>query len=88
MTAESLQHTPECMNCRFNPRQEQSQYKPSLSQLEDQLEEMLQSWTETLLVNFNDPSVKESIELLESEQKHLMDELIQNRHLRYLLNSI
>ncbi|MCH5438466.1 MULTISPECIES: DUF6079 family protein [Bacillus cereus group] len=79
LTAESLQHTPECMNCRFNPRQEQSQYKPSLSQLEDQLEEMLQSWTETLLVNFNDPSVKESIELLESEQKHLMDELIQKQ---------
>ncbi|MGY0012770.1 DUF6079 family protein [Bacillus anthracis] len=79
LTVEKLQHTPECPQCRFNPREEQNKSKPSLVQLEDQLGELLNSWTETLLTNFNDPIVKESIDLLESEQKRLMNELIQNK---------
>ncbi|PEY26875.1 ATPase [Bacillus anthracis] len=79
LTVEKLQHMPECPNCRFNPREEQNKAKPSLAQLEDQLGELLNSWTETLLTNFNDSIVKESIDLLESEQKCLMNELIENQ---------
>ncbi|AXK17094.1 DUF6079 family protein [Bacillus sp. COPE52] len=79
LTVEKLQHTPECPHCRFNPREEQNKVKPSLLQLEGQLGELLNSWTETLLTNFNDPIVKESIGLLESEQRSLINELIENK---------
>ncbi|MEH7556570.1 DUF6079 family protein, partial [Priestia megaterium] len=79
LTAEKLNHTPECPNCRYNPREERNKVKPSLSQLEDQLGELLHSWTEMLLTNFNDPIVRESIDLLEVEQKHLINELISNK---------
>ncbi|MGG0250717.1 DUF6079 family protein [Peribacillus frigoritolerans] len=79
LTAEKLDHTPECPNCRFNPREELNKVKPSLSHLEDQLGEMLNSWTDMLLTNFNDPMVKESIDLLDSEQKQLMNELISKK---------
>ncbi|MGI1798584.1 DUF6079 family protein [Priestia sp. TRN 1309] len=79
LTIENMSHIPECPNCRYNPREEQNKQKPSLSQLEDQLGELLNSWTEMLLTNFNDPLVKTSIELLESNQKLLIQELISNK---------
>lgn len=79
LTSEKLQHTPECPYCRYNPRVEQNNVKTSLSELEDQLGELLNSWTETLLTNFNDESVKESIELLEPGQKKLISEFIKKR---------
>lgn len=79
LTAENLQHKPECPHCQFNPRVEQNKEKLSLSQLEDELGEMLNTWSETLLTNFNDPVVKDSIEMLESEQKRLINELIANK---------
>ena len=61
LTVEKLQHTPECPQCRFNPREEQTKAKPSLVQLEDQLGELLNAWTETLLTNFNDSIVKKAL---------------------------
>lgn len=79
LTAENLQHKPECPHCQFNPRVEQNKEKLSLSQLEDELGEMLNTWSETLLTNFNDPVVKDSIEMLEPEQKRLINELIANK---------
>ncbi|PEK99501.1 DUF6079 family protein [Bacillus sp. AFS017336] len=79
LTAEKLQHSPTCPNCKFNPREEQNNTKISLSELEDQLGELLNSWTETLLTNFNDPTVKESIGLLQGDQNLLMEEFIANK---------
>ncbi|WP_254843978.1 DUF6079 family protein [Virgibacillus dokdonensis] len=79
VTADNLQHTPECQKCHFNPREEQLNERPSLTELEEELNELLETWTDTLLTNFNDASVKESIELLEAEEKELMNEFIQRK---------
>ncbi|MDC7724454.1 DUF6079 family protein [Priestia megaterium] len=78
LTVEKLNHTPECPKCRYNPREEQNKVKPSLPELEDELGDLLSSWTETLLTNFNDKVVRESIDLLELEQQDLINELIAN----------
>lgn len=79
VTADKLAHTPECQNCHFNPREELLNEKPSLSELDEELDDLLATWTDTLLTNFNDSSVKESIELLEVEEKQLINELIQKK---------
>src|SRR5699024_4896100 len=79
LTSDKLTHTPECPNCNFSPKEEQLKQGLSLSELEDELEVLLSTWTETLLMNFNDPAVKDSIELLEIEEKQLIDIFIQDQ---------
>ncbi|MGM0840266.1 MAG: DUF6079 family protein [Bacillota bacterium] len=79
VTADKLEHTPECPNCHFNPREELLKEKVSLEELEEELQVLLETWTETLLTNFNDSTVKESISLLEAEEKQLINEFIQQK---------
>ena len=79
LTAEKLEHRPECPHCRFNPREELNRDKVSLDELDEELESILSNWTETLLTNFNDPVVKESIGLLEDKQKQLIQSFIENQ---------
>ncbi|MFD2759749.1 DUF6079 family protein [Lentibacillus juripiscarius] len=76
LTTDKLQHSPECQECHFNPREEQLKQKPSLSELEEELQGLLDTWTETLLTNFNDPVVKESIDLLEEKEKQLINDFV------------
>ena len=78
LTVNDLEHLPECKNCNFNPREEVMVEKISLDDLDEQLDEILATWTDTLLTNFNDPVVKESIELLDESQKELIQSLIEN----------
>ncbi|MFC4660780.1 DUF6079 family protein [Oceanobacillus aidingensis] len=81
VTADKLQQTPECQKCHFNPREESLNEKPSLSELEEEMVELLTVWTDTLLTNFNDASVKESIELLEVEEKQLINDFMHEKTL-------
>lgn len=78
LTADKLEHTPECQECHYNPREEQLKEKPSLAELGEELDGLLTMWTDTLLTNFNDPSVKESIGLLDPEERQLIDEFIED----------
>ncbi|NMA74019.1 MAG: ATP-binding protein, partial [Bacteroidales bacterium] len=79
LTAEKLEHRPECPHCHFNPREELNREKVSLDELDEDLESILSKWTDTLLTNFNDPVVKESIELLEGKQKQLIQSFIKSQ---------
>lgn len=77
LTPEKLAHQPECTNCHFNPREESMIERVSLEDLDEELDSILENWTETLLTNFNDPVVKESIELLEANQKQLIENFME-----------
>lgn len=79
LTAEKLAHRPECSQCQFNPREELTHGKTSLEDLDEEIQEIYSSWTETLLTNFNDSSVQESIALLEKQQKQLIESFINNQ---------
>lgn len=79
LTPEKLEQNPECTNCHFNPREEFSGKKYSISELEEQLDALLTSLTDILLTNFNDPEVKESIILLDDQHKALINDFITNR---------
>lgn len=76
LTREQLQHSPICSHCRYNPREESLVQLNQLESLEDDLGEMLNKWTETILTNLNDPSVKESISLLSASQQQLINNFI------------
>lgn len=79
VTADKLQHSPTCSECKFQPIEITTNEKALLKQLEEQLPKLLEEWTETLLTNFNDPEIKENITLLSNEQQQLVQSLIQNR---------
>ncbi|PWA07895.1 ATPase [Pueribacillus theae] len=79
LTADELEHRPECPHCHFNPRVEWNREKVSLDELDEELDSILANWTDTLFTNFNEPDVKESIELLEGKQKQLIQSLIENQ---------
>lgn len=78
VTEEKLQHSPTCSECKFQPVEITTNEKALLKQLEQQLPQLLETWTETLLTNFNDPEIKENITLLSAEQQQLVQALIQN----------
>lgn len=79
VTADKLQHSPTCSECKFQPIEITTNEKAQLKQLEEQLPKLLEEWKETLLTNFNDPEIKENITLLSNEQQQLVQSLIQNR---------
>ncbi|WP_044893683.1 DUF6079 family protein [Bacillus alveayuensis] len=79
LTREQLQHDPICPHCKFNPRDEVMVQRISLEQLEERLDDLLNTWTETLLTNFNDPIVQEGISLLSAEQQQLVKDFIEKK---------
>lgn len=79
LTREQLQHDPICPYCKFNPRDEAMVQRISLEQLEERLDDLLNTWTGTLLTNFNDPIVQEGISLLSAEQQQLVKDFIEKK---------
>jgi hypothetical protein len=75
LTQEKLKHTPDCPDCRFNPKEEHKN-RYSLEELEEALDSILSKWTETLVSNLNNTLIKESIDLLEKSQKDSIYSLI------------
>lgn len=82
LTADKLQVRPECPSCHYNPREELSMEKPALSDLENELYTLLDTWTDILLTNLNDSEVQESIGLLEPKQKDLVKQFIEAESLQ------
>ena len=72
-----------CPHCSFKPSEHDSllSAKETLSQLDDELDRLMQSWTETLIENLEDPTVKEAIELLEQHQKNIVRDLLKTKEL-------
>ena len=77
VTADSLQHTPLCNNCKYRMFEVSTNDKVTLRNLEEQLPIIYERWMDTLLTSLNDASVMENIELLQSHQKELVKQFIQ-----------
>lgn len=81
VTSESLQHTPLCNNCKYRMTDVSTNDKVMLKNLEEQLPIIYERWMDTMLTSLNDPSVKESIELLQPNQKELVKQFMQTGEL-------
>ncbi|WP_374683090.1 DUF6079 family protein [Accumulibacter sp.] len=67
LTKQDLDADPICPHCAFRPVEEPytgTQAGDRISQLDAELDDMVQSWTNTLLGNLRDPTVADNIELL------------------------
>ena len=81
LTDQDLDATAECPHCAFRPSTERSAASAGqvLSSLDDELDALLSTWTETLLGNLDDPTTKEQLALLERDQRNLVDAFIASR---------
>lgn len=79
LTKEKLEGLPICSDCHFNPKEEKIVKSFSLEEIEDELENLLETWTSTLINTFKDPKIKANIELLTKEQKVMISTLIKNK---------
>ena len=52
-----------------------------LQQLDEQLDKLVENWTQTLLANLEDPTTKANLSLLKPEQRKLVDGFIKKRAL-------
>lgn len=83
LTEQELQATPTCPHCQFKPGSEGIDIPASsvLAQKETQLNQLLLDWTQTLLVNLEDPTTRENLNLLKSEQRQLVDQFLASQTL-------
>lgn len=74
-----LEHSPICPYCKYRPKDEKYAHQVTVEQLEDELNELIDTWTSTLLVNLNDKDLKNNIQLLSKEQQEVIDGFIKDK---------
>ncbi|MFJ1300293.1 DUF6079 family protein [Pseudomonadota bacterium AL_CKDN230030165-1A_HGKHYDSX7] len=80
----TLVTTAVCPHCQFRPSAEQLELLPAanrLHKLDDDLDELLANWQQTLLENLEDPFTQESLGLLPAASKNLIDAFLASRAL-------
>ena len=87
---QELNASPLCPHCQFKPGVE-SVYggmpvSTILNSFDDELDKMLENWTQTILTNLEDPTTKENINLLKPAERKLIDGFIKKRSLPDDLN--
>jgi hypothetical protein len=73
-----------CPHCQFRPSAEQMELIPAanrLHKLDDDLDQLVSNWQQTLLENLEDPFTQESLSLLPSASKRLIDAFLTSRKL-------
>lgn len=94
LTEQEILKSPICPHCGYSPRQqgeEDASFK--LSQVREQIDELLESWNKTLLSNLKDPSVKESIALMDSKKQDCINTFVSEKVLPddlsdYFINTV
>jgi len=83
LTEQELEASPVCPHCGFKPAAEPPTAPAAsmLDALDDELDKLVENWTQTLLADLEDPTTKENLSLLKPEQRKLVDEFIENRTL-------
>ncbi len=81
LTERDLQKSPVCSGCSFKPGVEQTKVPAAtiLNQMDDELDNLLSTWTQTLLTNLEDPTTKNDLKLLKPEDRKLLDIFIKKR---------
>lgn len=67
------------LHCSFKPANEQLQLgvaASALAQLDDELDQLLANWQQTLLDNLEDPTIQANLELLKVSARELTESFI------------
>jgi len=83
LTEQNLDSNPICPHCSFRPSFETSSSASFqiIDQMNSQLKNIFEGWTNTLLSNLEDPITKENMNLLKSEDQELLETFIKSRKL-------
>ena len=79
-----LSASPVCPHCGFRPANEQGELLPAanvLKQLDDELDRLIDGWTQTLLDNLDDPIIQENFDLLKPAARSLVDGFMSSKSL-------
>jgi hypothetical protein len=80
-----LSASPVCPHCNLRPANEQGDMLPAanvLKQLDDELDRLIDGWTQTLLDNLEDPIIQGNFDLLKPVARSLLDGFISSKTLR------
>jgi len=83
LTERELQNSPVCPYCSYKPGVEQMMVPAAtiLNQMDDELDNLLSTWIQTLLTNLEDPTTKNDLKLLKPEDRKLLDTFINTQTL-------
>ena len=86
---DNLDSTAICPHCQFRPLDETSVASGTvlLTQIDQQLDDLLENWVRTLLSNLEDPTAKKSVRLLPAEQKEAVNAFLKSRELPETISS-
>ena len=79
-----LSASPVCPHCGFRPANEQGDLLPAsnvLKQLDDELDRLIDGWTQTLLDNLDDPIIQENFDLLKPATRSIVNDFISSKAL-------
>lgn len=84
LTEKDLDASPICPHCRYTPANEPQVVAGSqvIQQMDEQLDQLLDQWTKTLLNNLDDPMTRANIkELLQEEDKKRVHAFVESKEL-------
>lgn len=83
LTEQELEVSAECLQCHYRAVAEPVKAPAGqiLGTLDDELDDLLASWTQTLLSNLADPTTKEQLELLKPNQRKLVQRFVTSKKL-------
>ncbi len=83
LTELNLDAAPVCPHCTFKPAVEQPSISAGLviKRLDEELDSLVENWTEVLLANLEDSTIKEKLELLKTKQQKIVNSFLKKREL-------
>ena len=83
LTPQDLEASAICPHCSFKPSMEAVSAPASivLDHLDNELDNLLKTWTQALLTNLEDPTTRGNLDLLKTEARKLIDSFIKKRTL-------
>jgi len=83
LTEQELDASPVCPHCGYKPGAEAPTVAAAtmLDALDGELDKLVESWTQTMLANLNDPTTKGNLSLLKPEARKQVDGFIKKRTL-------
>lgn len=83
LTEQEVDASPVCPHCNYKPDTEPltAPVGTVLDDLNDELDRLVSDWTQTLLINLQDPTIKGNLDLLKPERKKLVNSFIKRQAL-------
>ena len=83
LTEQEMDASPVCPHCSYKPEAEPPAAPAGtvLDGLDDELDNLVANWTQTLLANLEDPTTKGNLDLLRPEPQILVNDFIKKREL-------